>query len=121
VQSWLLSPRKKVIPQSWKYSLAVRDNSCLSLTIASAPLDLMAIVRANRTHGKNEGYAQLNHYYLSTEFKGNNEMCELFAKIYSTMKGAEWFDDSDSQADISNMKHHIRINLGKWDKDFIVK
>lgn len=112
---------KKVIPQTWKYSLSVQDNSTLTLTIASAPLDLAGIVGANRKHGATRDHVQLNQFYLSTEFAGNVEMCELFAKIYQTMKGKEYFDDSDSQSDYFHLKHYIRLNLGKWDKPFTVK
>lgn len=112
---------KKVIPQTWKYSLAVRDHSTIVLTIASAPLDLLEIVRNNREHGKNDKYAQLNHFYLSNEFEGNEEMCALFAKILSTLKGPDFFDHSDSQTDYFNLSHYIGINIGKWDKAFTVK
>jgi hypothetical protein len=110
---------KKVIPKAWKYSLAVRDHSTIVLTIASAPIDLIAIVNANREHPRKA--AQLNQFYLSDEFKGNAEMCELFAKIYATLKGPEFFDHSDSQTDYFNCSHYIRINLGKWDKEFTVQ
>jgi hypothetical protein len=115
---------KKIMPKAWKYSLAVRDHSTISLTIASAPIDLMKIVRESRAHGMRDSgrdnYAQLNQFYLSTEFKGNDEMCKLFEKIYSTLKGPEFFDHSDSQTDYFHVSHYISINLGKWDKPFIV-
>jgi hypothetical protein len=80
----------------------------------------MAIVNGNR-ETKRDGHAQLNQFYLSREFAGNAEMCELFEKIYSTMKGTEYFDRSDSQSDYFDLKHYIRINIGKWDKAFTVK
>jgi hypothetical protein len=111
---------KKVMPKGWKYSLAVRDHSTIILTIASAPIDLMAIVRGNREHGARDNYAQLNQFYLSTEFAGNEQMCELFAKIYATLKGPEFFDHSDSQTDYFNCSHYININLGRWNKPFQV-
>jgi hypothetical protein len=111
---------KKVIPKTWKYSLAVRDHSTIVLTIASAPVDLMQIVRDNREHGKRDDYAQLNQYYLDREFKGNAEMCELFEKIRDTLKGADFYDNSDSQRDLHDVSHYININLGKWNKPFIV-
>jgi hypothetical protein len=109
---------KKVMPKGWKYSLAVRDHSTIVLTIASAPIDLMAIVNKNRAHPCKA--AQLNTFYLSTEFAGNEQMCELFAKIYATLKGPEFFDHSDSQTDYFNVSHYININLGRWDKPFQV-
>lgn len=110
---------KKVMPKGWKYSLAVRDHSTIALTIASAPVDLLAIVNANRQNARDD-YAQLNHFHLSEEFKGNAEMIELFGKIYATLKGPDFYDNSDSQRDYFDVSHYIRINLGKWDKPFTV-
>lgn len=109
---------KKVMPKDWKYSLAVRDHSTIALTIASAPVDLYGIVKANRQNPTSGGYVQLNHYYLADEFKGNAEMIELFGKIYATLKGPDFFDNSDAQRDIHDVSHYIRINIGKWDKPF---
>lgn len=111
---------KKVIPQGWKYSVAVRDHSTIALSITSAPVDLLAIVKANREHPTSGGHIQLNHFYLGDEFKGNAEMIELFGKIYNTLKGPDFFDKSDSQSDYFNVSHYIRINIGRFDKDFQV-
>jgi hypothetical protein len=109
---------KKVMPKGWKYSVAVRDHSTIALTIASAPVDLIALVSANRQNPVRDGYVQLNHYYLADEFKGDAEMIALFEKIYATLKGPDFFDNSDSQRDHFDVSHYIRINIGKWDKPF---
>lgn len=111
---------KKVMPKGWKYSVAVRDHSAIVLTIASAPVDLLAIVNANRKDGRNDSYVQLNHHYLDSEFKGNTEMLGLFLKIRDTLKGPDYFDNSDAQRDHFDVAHYIRINIGKWDKPFTV-
>jgi hypothetical protein len=109
---------KKVIPDSWKYSLAVRDNRTIVLTITSASVDLLSIINSNRENPV-AGSIDLNTYYLDAHFKGNKEMVELFEKIHTTMRGANWFDDSDSQTDYFHCKHYTDIKIGRWDKPFV--
>jgi 5-carboxymethyl-2-hydroxymuconate isomerase len=112
---------KKVIPQSWKYSLAVRDHSTLTLTIASAPVDLMALIRANGAHESVRTYAQLSNHWLIENFKGNAEIQALFEKILSALKGPAYFDNTDIQTDYFDVAHYIRVNIGKYDKPFETK
>ncbi len=112
---------KKVIPKGWKYSLAVRDLSTLTLTITSAPVDLMALINANSKSGSVRDYAQLSNHWLDENFKGNADVQALFAKILSAMKGPNYHDRSDSQSDYFDVSHYIRINIGKYDKPFEAK
>jgi hypothetical protein len=108
---------KKVIPQSWKYSLAVRDHSTIVLTITRAPVDLMALINANSQHAR-RGYAQLSNHGLIDNFKGDDSTVELFGKILECLKGPDYYDNSDSQTDYFDISHYIRVNVGKYDKPF---
>jgi hypothetical protein len=36
------------------------------------------------------------------------------------MKGNDWFDDSDSMTDYFHTAYYIGINIGNWDKDYVV-
>jgi hypothetical protein len=112
---------KTIIPKGWKYSLAVRDYCELALTIASAPVDLLTIYNANnRSEYKARGYVQMTNHGLVDNFKSDAAMAELFAKILAAMKGPDYFDRSDSQQDISDVAHYIRVNVGRDDKPFAV-
>ena len=112
---------KKIIPKTWKYSLAVRDYSTLVLTIASAPVDLMALIRANGAHESVRTYAQLSNHWLIENFKGNAEIQALFKEILRALKGPAYFDRSDIQTDYFEVAHYIRVNIGKFDKPFETK
>lgn len=112
---------KTIMPTGWKYSLAVRDHCELALTIASAPVDLLAIYNANnRSEYKARGYVQMTNHGLLDNFRNDPAMSELFATILAALKGPAYFDRSDSQQDISDVAHYIRVNVGRDDKPFAV-
>lgn len=112
---------KEIIPGTWKYSVSVRDHSTIVLTIASAPVDLLGIIRANGAHESVRTYAQLSNHWLIENFKGNAEMQALFKQILSALKGPGFYDKTDIRTDYFDVSHYIRINIGKYDKPFEIK
>ncbi|MGF6996793.1 hypothetical protein [Paraburkholderia sp. GAS32] len=111
---------KTIMPKGWKWSLAVRDYCELSLTIASAPVDLLALYNANNRRNPVRGYVQMTNHGLVDNFKGDAAMAEVFGKILAALKGPGYFDRSDSQQDITDVAHYIRVNIGKDVKPFAV-
>jgi hypothetical protein len=104
---------KKVIPTSWKWSLAVLHHSTLRLTIASAPVDLLKMnTGANNT---GVGYTSPNEYYLEREFSG--ELLCTFQDIRNAMNTGN-HDRSDSQSDYFDVGWYIDIRIGSWEKPF---
>lgn len=104
---------KKVMPKDWKYSLAVRNNSTICLTIAAAPVDLIAACKNKcetvRTH------LTLNECYLERAFDGEILTALTAAKDALNLDN---FDKSDIQTDYFHVGHYIEISLGRWDKPF---
>jgi len=37
------------------------------------------------------------------------------------MKGADWYDNSDAQTDYFDTAYYVDVNVGKWDKPYIVE
>lgn len=118
---------KPIIPKSWKWSLSVNGKSSLVLTIRSAPIDLVRHCLENwNEYNRNREDRQIkstdkwdvNYLNLSSEFSG--ELLELFKKIVEAMNLRN-FNNSDSQTDYFHVGHYIDINIGTWDKPFIVK
>lgn len=99
---------KKVVPKSWKYSLAVRNHSTLTMTIRSAPIDL--------ADGKD--YVQVNEYWLDRQFSG--DLLVQFVKIRNALNTGN-YDHSDIQSDYFCVGHYINIQIGDWNKPFEVK
>jgi hypothetical protein len=105
---------KKVIPSTWKWSLAVHHHSTLILTISAAPVDLFAIANKNNW---TDGYIQLNEYHLEHNFEG--KLLDTFKRIKDAMNTGNW-DKSDIQTDYFNVGHYVNIHIGKWNKPFQV-
>lgn len=118
---------KTIIPKSWRWSLAVDHHSTLVLTIWEAPVDLIAAInkRASETYRPEffaarvrENHAQVNHYVLSNQFEGAT--LELFEKIKAAcMEGNH--DRSDIQSDYFDVGWYFQIDIGRWNKPFVVK
>jgi len=122
---------KTVMPKGWKYSVRVINHSTIALTIASAPVDLIAElwkVRNTRlldwqiAQGEADKpqptHADVNHYHLDGAFTG--ELLTTFEKIKGALN-LDNHDRSDIQTDYFDVGHYVSIHLGRWDKPFIVQ
>jgi len=122
----IMAALKAVMPKGWKYSVAIRDHSVVVLTIAQAPIDLIAQINAKNAkeatgRGENlyrviDGYVQLNHYYLETAFEG--EALEVMEAAKKALYSADYYDDSDPQTDYFNCAYYVQMQVGKYDKPF---
>jgi len=41
--------------------------------------------------------------------------------LIKAMKGTDWFDESDSQTDYFHIAYYLNVNVGKWNKPYILK
>lgn len=125
-----LAPTVKAICKKYgvKASLAVRHHSTLVLNIKSAKIDF--IRNMNETCKKNvrntdreyipvTGHIQVNTSWAHDHFSG--KAAKFFAEVIPAMKGPGYFDESDSQTDYFHCSHYIDINVGQWDKPFVVE
>jgi hypothetical protein len=110
-----------------KYSLRC-DNLSITCTIKSAPVDFIA--NGNETCNadfyqvsrgfkpNNTGYEQVNRYYYQDHYSGKAK--ELMTKIISAIYSGDYYDRSDSSTDYFDTAYYAYINIGKWDKPFVV-
>lgn len=106
---------KKVVPKGWKWSLSVHNHSSITMTIKSAPIDLIGLHK-NLAAGV-KGHVQLNEFYLDRAYEG--ELLETMTKIKNALNTGN-FDHSDSQSDYFHVGFYAHMHLGRWDKDFVV-
>lgn len=115
---------KKVIPSDWKWSLAVKHSSTLVLTIAKAPFNYFETAISNcrlRIFNSNLGEEtslKLNTYYLENYFVGAD--LELFKNIKDAMNKGN-HDNSQPQYDHFDVGWYIDIQLGSYEKPFVVE
>ena len=105
---------KEVVPAGWKYSLSVRHNFAIVLTIKSAPVDLLEAL------GTDDGYCQVNTYHVVRNLMDRKQdaLATHFDNILDALNLGNW-DNSDIQTDYFDVGHYVDINVGRWDKPFV--
>ena len=111
---------KAVMPQGWKYSLAVNNHSTIVLTISAAPVNIIAaLVPSEYRDPSKITYAQIYDKRVDEAFTCA-DLTATFEKISEALN-LDNFDKSDSMTDYFHVGHYVDINVGKWNKPFTVK
>ena len=120
----LAAKLKEVVPKGWKYSLRVRNHSTIVMTIASAPVDLMAEARrvtADRQARRGESpsaylatHVSVNPYHPDMSF---DESLPVIRDILAALNDGN-HDRSDIQSDYFDVGWYVDVNIGTWDKPF---
>jgi hypothetical protein len=110
-----LAPTIKSILKKYgiKGSLAVQNHSTLVLNIKSGKIDF-----AKDSTSDNFNY-QVNTYWVHEHYTGKAK--KFLAEVIAAMKGPKFFDHSDSMSDYFHVSHYIDINLGKWNKPYVLE
>lgn len=112
-----LAPTIKAICKKYgvKASLAVRHHSTLVLNIKEGKIDFFAdfdIEGANRNHG-----IQVNTYHYRSHFSG--KALAFLSEVIPAMNNGN-HDRSDIQTDYFDVGWYVDVNVGKWDKPYVV-
>ena len=110
-----LAPAIKTILKKYgiKGSIAVQNHSTLVLNIKSGKIDF-----AKDSTSDNFNY-QVNTYWVHEHYTGKAK--KFLAEVIAAMKGPKFFDHSDSMTDYFHCSHYIDINLGKWNKPYVLE
>ena len=112
-----------------KGTLSIRNHSTIVLTLKSGKIDFIA--NSNRVCGASHyqvsrgftpntrGYDQVNTYWYQDHYDGKAKV--FIKEAIQALKSAGWYDESDIQTDYFNTAYYIDINIGKWDKPYIVE
>lgn len=117
-----------------KATFAVRNHSTISVNIKSGKIDFIEnyiATDANVLHGRKMAQDQIdyirknksldvNPYWFHEHFSGKAKaaLTEIFAAI---KKGGSWYDESDIQTDYFNTAFYMDVNVGKWNKPYLVE
>lgn len=126
-----LAPQIKKILKKYnlKGSLGVRNHSTLVLNIKSGPLDLCKrhdeLAKAdNEWRGFDfhpcDGNFRVNEYHVRSFWGEDTVEAKLFTELVDAMKGKDYFCEDDIMTDYFHRSHYIDINVGKWDKPYIL-
>ena len=130
-----VSPQIKAICKKYKVkaSIAVRHHSTLVLNVKSGKIDFIENyiktdadkVVANKmspdtiAHIRKNQSLDVNTYWAHEHYSGKAK--QFLTEMISAMKGPDFFDHTDAQSDYFHCSHYIDINIGKWDKPYIVE
>ena len=112
-----------------KGSLSVRNHSTIVLTLKSGKIDFIGNV--NQVCGSNHyqvsrgfrpvttGYMDVNPYWYHEHHDGVAK--KFLDEIFPALKSADWYDDSDAMVDYFSTAYYVDVNVGKWNKPYIVE
>lgn len=104
-----------------KATFGVDNHSTFVMNIRSGKLDFLNnyVVSNNTLDRKPKDHMDINQYWFKEQFTG--ECLEFFTEVFSAIKSAgEWFDKSDIQSDYFHTAFYIDVNVGNWDKPYIL-
>jgi hypothetical protein len=112
-----------------KGSLSVRNHSTIVLTLKSGAIDFIG--NSNRVCGNDfyqvqrgfkpttSGYDQVNPYWFQDHYDGDAKA--FLTEAFNALKSADWYDESNAMIDYFNTAYYVDVNIGKWDKPYILE
>lgn len=99
-----------------KASLAVGNHSTIVLNVKSGKIDFFEDY-GDREDARKFGI-DVNPYWFHEHFAGESK--EFLTEAFAALKSAGWYDESDSMTDYFNTAYYLRINIGKWNKPYVL-
>jgi len=108
-----LAPKIKLVLKKYdmKGSISVRHHSSLVVTLQSGAIDF-----GDYSHGN--GYIQVNTYWIDDHYTGIAKA--FLTELLVAMKGPNYFNDDDAMTDYFSRSHYTDINVGKWNKPYVL-
>ena len=112
-----------------KGSLSVRNHSSIVLTLKSGAIDFIG--NSNKVCGSDHyqvargfkpetsGHSQVNPYWFQDHYDGKAKA--FLTEAFKALKSADWYDESNAMIDYFNIAYYVDINIGKWDKPYILE
>ena len=129
-----ISPLVKAVLKKYgvKGTLSVQNHSTLVLTVKSGKIDFIENfikTDAEKSGGKTMApdqvayirknqYVDVNPYWFQEHFTGDAK--NFLTEIFTSMKSAGWYDNSDAQVDYFDIAYYVDVKIGKWDKPYSV-
>ena len=115
-----------------KGSLSVNNHSTIVLTLKSGEIDFVENyikTDIDKPYGSKMAQDQIdylrknqsmdvNPYWYQEHFSGVAK--EFLTEAMVALKSADWYDETDAQVDYFNTAYYVDINVGKWNKPYIV-
>ena len=118
--------KKALVGTGLKYSLSVRNHSSIEMTIKSGSIDFIndynqTVARQPggfRNGSEAVGSMSINQYWFQDHFTPGVQV--VIRKIVDALHSAGHYDRSDAQTDYFDCAYYIDIQVGSWDKPYIL-
>ena len=118
--------KKALVGTGLKYSLKVRNHSSIEMTIKSGSIDFIGDYNqtvARQPGGFRSGSAavgslSINQYWFQDHFTPGVQV--VIRKIVDALYSAGHYDRSDIMTDYFDCAYYIGIQVGAWDKPYIL-
>ena len=114
-----LAPQIKAVLKKYgmKGSIAVRHHMSLVVNIKSGKLDILGALGASEYE---RDYVQVNPYWIEENYD-NPKVVAFLTELKEAMEGPNFFCHDDSMTDYFHRSHYIDINVGQWNKPYILE
>ena len=119
-----LAPAIKAVLKKYnmKGSISIRNYSSLVVKIKSGAISLDDYNRydpidGTTFKGSDRGYLSFVDFVNDSNVKG--ELAAFLKELITAMKGAGWYNRSDSMIDYFDIAYYINIELGSYNKDYV--
>lgn len=116
-----------------KGSLSVRNHSTIVLTLKSGKIDFIEnFIKTDmdKNYGRPMQADQIeylrknqtmdvNPYWFHEHFTGSAKA--FLTAAMKALKSADWYDESDAQVDYFNIAYYVDVNIGKWNKPYVME
>jgi len=111
-----LAPAIKAVLKKYKMkaSISVNNHSTLCVNIKSG-----VIAFPNLLHG--DGYTQVNTYWIDEHYAKTPVARNFLNELLTAMKGTGWYNNSDIRTDYFDVAYYNNINIGKWNKPYVLE
>lgn len=89
-----------------KATLSVHNHSSISVNIKSGPIDFGG------------DRIQVNPYWLQDHYQGT--ALKALQEIKQALLAADYYNHSDAQIDYFNTAYYYHINVGRWNKPYVI-
>lgn len=91
-----------------KGSVSVLHHSALRVTLSEGEVDF----------GNND-YHQVNTHWIEKYYEGDAK--NFLLELKDAMLGVDYYNNSDIMTDYFEVSHYIYIEIGRWDKPYVLK
>lgn len=100
------------------------DRHAITLTLREGGVDFLNDVIPERISNIRDDARQTYHfgvspYWYQEHFTGITK--QFFDEVMPALQAANWYDRSDIQVDYFNTAYYYHVQVGTWEKPYIVK